>query len=540
MPDFIIITTPWGLVSRRPEERIEFSEPQAIGLIPVGSHPMLFCDTEATPVLNDDPDALERQAMLRDKQGSLQGFYALPVPLRTGRTQTLRKQNWNESAEFSWGGALSRPSSEELENSESNPACQQFLFLLGLVGRMQDFDEALSEEGRFLPWEVVFYRWLESEARQDPTMDILVRHAIAHRSRWADITERPRRLLNRARELVPLSRVEELDTHCMEWLSHQPGRTTAQRAGPRQRIMAIARYENLDTLENRVFRNLLERTDAAARDYLRQNSNRRLDVDTRGRTSRYRLVERYSRECRRLAREMDALGVTRLEGLVQPNFVLMQDDRYKFVWSAWQQIVKRDRELDDLWSWQRRAWAEFAKAACGVALLATHGGELEVASPLSFRMEHRRGEWLVHDDPLLILAFRDHGFVIEVLDGRSGDLAKALPELGASTWLRISNLEGGEHRYIAVWTTLGMAQELSLRELVESSNKTVEFLRQVMPTARLTGGLVLLAETNPNVEATLEASEFVTGLSFGPFDRNLPVGLAMLGDEIVELVKAAL
>ena len=189
-------------------------------------------------------------------------------------------------------------------------------------------------------------------------MDILVHHAAVHRALWTEIADRPKRLLNRTRDLVNLSRVKELDTHCMAWLSRQSGRTTPERAGPRQRILAQTRYENLNTLENRVFRDLLERSDAAAREYLRQNHQRRVGQDARGGVGRYTMVEHYAWECRHLARELAASGINRLEGPVQPNFVLMQDVRYRHVWTAWKEIVARERWYDDLWRWQRRAWAE--------------------------------------------------------------------------------------------------------------------------------------------------------------------------------------
>ena len=539
MPDFIVTTTPWGLVARDPRERIDLDGAAASAVVPSDAHPLLFVDAPQTPWFEDQPDALERRATLRGR-GEDQGFFDIPLPLRAEDRQTLRKPAWRDNATLAWTGLLSRPYGKDPEADAADADMRQFQFLMGLVGRMQDFDSALSEDVRFLPWEKVFHSWLEPEENQDPTMDVVVRHAMQHRSRWSDIVERPRRLLNRTRELVGLNRVEELDTQCMAWLSRQPGRTTAERAGPRQRILALARYENLNTLENRVFRDLMERTDAAARDYLRLNAGRRRDVDSRGRTSRYRIVEQYARECRRFARELHAMGVSKLDGVVQPNFVLIQDDRYRHVWSAWTEIVQRERVYDDLWRWQRRAWGEFAKAACGVALQAAHGGEIEIASPLFFRMEHRRGQWLEHDDPLVVVAFRRKGFVVEVLDGCSKDLPSVLRELGASAWLRVSDVKGGQDKYLAVWTVLGMGPRRDLRGLVDSADETAQFFRQIHPQARLLGGFVLQAEPEPMADAQLEAGGSVTGLSFGPADHHLSEGLSTLSDEVLALVEQGL
>jgi|GEM_PF-1333329 len=536
MPDFVLTTTPWGLISRNPTERIELDGVGANAVAPSGGHPFLFCDTSQVPQFEDQPDALELRAKLRSR-GETQGFFDIPMPLRAEKFQTLRKPDWRSDISIGWSGLLSRPHGKEADQEPDDPAARQFQFIMALVGRMQDFDTALSEEERFLPWETVFHHWLEPEANQDPTMDIVVRHAMQHRTLWSTIVERPRRLLNRTRELVGLNRVEELDTHCMAWLSRQPGRTTPERAGPRQQILSLTRFENLDTLENRVFRNLMERTNQAARDYLNLNSGRRKDLDSRGRTSRYRIVEQYSRECRRFARELTAMDISSLEEAVQPNFALIQDSRYRHVWSAWIEIVQRERVYDDLWRWQRRAWGEFAKASCGVALQAVYGGELEAASPLFCRLEHRRGVWLEHDDPLVVFAFRERGWVIEVLDGYSTDLSPGLPELGASAWLRVSDMSGGNNQYIAIWTILGMGEQADLQQLVDSADEACAFFKMIQPSSRLLGGIIIQAETDPSADIKLAAGELVTGISFGPFDKHLSDGLSVLGDEILELME---
>ena len=404
---------------------------------------------------------------------------------------------------------------------------------------MQDFNTVLTNTDLLLnPWDEILLRWLDEEENQDPTMDIVVQHAKIHRARWIEIADRPKRMLSRTREIVNLSRVEELDTHCMIWLSRQPGRTTPERGGVNQRILARTRYENFDTLENRVFRDLLERTDAAAHDYLRQNARRRTDEGASGREGRYTMVEHYAWECKRLARELTVLGVSQLkEGPVQPNFVLMQDIRYRHVWTAWNEMVARERWYDDLWRWQRRAWAEFAKMACSVSLRSVQGGEIEFASPLYFRSEHRRGEWVMHDDPLVVSVFRKIGVVVEVLDGYTNDLTNELIPLCSSAWLRISELQNGKHYYIAVWTVLTLGNAASLSNLVESADKTVAKLQQINPTANLASGIIIQSEANIEADINTQRGKKVTGLSFSPFGLHLARGIEHLGQEIVNLIE---
>ena len=539
MVELIITTMPWGLAGRA-DERFVVTGPGPVGPVPSGTHPILYCDGPSPPHLDESDNALDLQAGITTHQGERGAIYEFPVPLRRTQPQLLRRSGSSQSVEIIWDDLLSRPSRKDTDGAEDDPNRRQFQLLMGLVARMQDFNIALTGTARFLPWESAFLGWLDQENNQDPTMDILVHHAAVHRARWTEIADRPKRLLNRTRDLVNLSRVKELDTHCMAWLSRQSGRTTPERAGPRQRILAQTRYENLNTLENRVFRDLLERSDAAAREYLRQNHQRRVGQDARGGVGRYTMVEHYAWECRHLARELAASGINRLEGPVQPNFVLMQDVRYRHVWTAWKEIVARERWYDDLWRWQRRAWAEFARVACGVALQAVYGGEIEFASPLSFQNEHRRGEWVMHDNPLVVLAFREIGVVIEVLDGCADELTDALSRLGSSAFLRFSDMQGRTQQYIAVWTVLTMANAASLADLVASADETIEFFQQTQPDARLAGGFILQSEANPEADADIHSSANVTGVSLGPFDRHLAKGLEILGAEIVEFVKARL
>jgi hypothetical protein len=58
---------------------------------------------------------------------------------------------------------------------------------------------------------------------------------------------------------VPVGRVQEIDRRAMLWFARQPGETLADRAGDDQRVLAVAREENFDTLENRVLSECLDR-----------------------------------------------------------------------------------------------------------------------------------------------------------------------------------------------------------------------------------------------------------------------------------------
>lgn len=538
MPGFLLLHVPWGLIGLS-KTKASIPDAQASVETKATVSPLLFCDDDQGAFLNGRSDTLERFVGIRTRLHERQVVYDLPIPLHASEPQRLRHESWKSEFEFLWTQGVDRPALHALAGSEAAdgqaPAGQPaFDFMLAVLARMHDFEAAQSDARE--PWDFVLERWLDPEPKSDPTMDVLVRHAREHRARWADIAEHPRRVLNRQRELVPLSRVQELDTQCMQWLSRQPGNSLVQRAGGRQRILALSRYENRNTLENRVFRDLLDRTVAAAREYLVLNADRTRDQATR-RTMRYALVQQYQRECRRLSLELEDQGVTRAPDVVQPNYVLLHDNRYQHVWTAWQEIIHRERVMDDLWRWQRRSWAEFCKVSMVHSLLALPKTHLAAASPVQFRVEHRRGEWLLHDDPLAAVAHEEKRWVVEVLRGDSNDVRDVMKELGASAWLRISDYEGGDYKYLPVWTLHSARGDVDFAELVESANESLRLFRD---RSILAGGVVLLAALDPQSEVKLLSFEHVTGLQFGPWYSHLADALGALGEELGALIEQAL
>ena len=528
--DLILLRLPWGLIGLS-KTRLDIPVPRD-GLDAGGCiAPLLFSRDDKPVLLGGDDRLPELFAEFRTRLDETQRVWDIPVPLHGSESQSLRFHSWEREATFAWPHGIDRPpttrSGEEDEEDQEEPGTRVYRFLRTLRARMQDFETVLSDG--LDPWDHVPELWLDPQIPRDPTMDILVQHAREHRATWGDIAEHPRRLLNRRRELVALSRVQELDVQCMQWLSRQPGETLAERAGGRQRIMAFARYENRNILENRIFLDLMARSVAAARDYLAMNQGRTGRTHS-PRRLRLQWVEAYMRECRRIEVDMARQGVLRQADPVPPNYVLLYDQRYRRVWTARQEIIRRERAMDDLWRWQRRSWAEFCKVTVAASLIWLDGVERCFASPLFVPREHHRGHWLVHDDPMIVVANWERGWVVELLSGNSCDVSEKHRELCASFWLRCADLDGGDYTYIPVWTVHGTGEESDLRGLVASANMAFRMLRD---RDRLGGGVVLVSQVDPSANTRTERAEFVSGCAFGPHDNQLPEALDLLGKQLL-------
>lgn len=165
----------------------------------------------------------------------------------------------------------------------------------------------------------------------------------------------PRRILERVRVETPVSRIQELDAHCIRNYVRRPGRTAVEKAGPRQRLLGVLRRETSRTLENRVASWTLERIEQRARTYVRQNAH-----FLAAKSARVISVRGFGIMAADLARRED-LASADAQGLhhpVQPNYTLQMDARYRVIYRTYQRLVREQMVLDDAWSWQQALWAD--------------------------------------------------------------------------------------------------------------------------------------------------------------------------------------
>lgn len=153
-----------------------------------------------------------------------------------------------------------------------------------------------------------------------------------------------RKVLSRERSKVPIGRVQQVDPHCLRWLTRQPGYSPIEKAGARQEILGIVRRENFDTLENRVLKDFLRRCLALASVYLRRNDK----VEWKEEATII-AVKRLKALC------IGALGLPEFEkvkamsDLPQPNYVLQQDRLYSRIWGEYLKILREEDVAERLW-----------------------------------------------------------------------------------------------------------------------------------------------------------------------------------------------
>ncbi|MBW2569220.1 MAG: DUF2357 domain-containing protein [Deltaproteobacteria bacterium] len=175
-----------------------------------------------------------------------------------------------------------------------------------------------------------------------------------------DIIRNMRKVLFRDREKVALGLVQQVDPHCLRWLSKQPGRNAIEKAGAKQQILAIVRKENFNTLENRVFKDFLIRCQREAALYVQNFESTFRDHAT------IRLVKRLGRLCVQGLRDPVLDGVGSMYELSTPNYVLRQERRYAKIWKAYCELIRQADIAERLWLRREELAATLEKLRCEV------------------------------------------------------------------------------------------------------------------------------------------------------------------------------
>lgn len=454
-------------------------------------------------------------------EGGSRSLALAAVPLR--RNAPTRVLTTSGPVTLSWPAALERPSST-LEPKTDSERLAHALMLRGesVWDRLHEVETALTDPVNL--WAELQKQWAEDDDESDPRMDIIVRHALQLSRTLDELDRAPRRVLRRTHEMVLLDRVQEMDRRAMSWLVRQPGETLAERAGDSQRVLAVTRQENFDTLENRVVRAYAELASHVARDYLERNRRKRL-------SRRVLKVKEFGKRAKRLGRDLAARGVRRAEPGVTPNFVLQQNPRYHAVWEAWQELLTRERLLDELWSWQHASWEEFCALALLVAIGTIPGAKLIASAPLTFRDEQHHGSWVAHDNPLGVFHLPDQQLVVDV-QYRMGMRSEAQADLGTQLWIRFGHTDdpAGFHKYAPVWTMWDMVGESAPNDLDEVAGFLPRFR-----SAQVVAGLIVRTAAKEDASA-IERRNTVTSIELGPQGAALRDGIAFMAQFVSALL----
>jgi hypothetical protein len=402
-------------------------------------------------------------------------------------------------------GLPARPrTGHEPQDAAEEEAAAALTRMHEVLARVGDLETALDDPDHL--WERLAEAWRRAEHESDPRMAEIVRQARAMPAHLSALESRIRRVLRRWRERVPLNRVQEMDRSSMIWLARQPGRTIEERAGGDQRVLAIVRHENFDTLENRVLRAYVRLASLVARQWLREHRQA-------GAAPRYRTVAHLARRCRRIDRELAELGIGLAEPGVTPNYVLTEERDYRKVREAWLRLLQQELLEDDLWAWQAQSWTDFCVLALTLSLKTMEGAELVAQAPLVWMPEALAGQRFRNDRPLAVFWLRREGLIVEV-QARPQSASRMQATCRAWVWLKITDLASDDIvRRVPVWTPHCFAR-MDLRTEATAAARLVAMAARVGQHEVMREGVILApAHGGSETSESLAEGAWVVGIA---------------------------
>ena len=406
---------PWGFLLRQQ------GEGEALAVKQGDNTPALFCREGVTPDLETPYGQPMRLGFPVTWKGQSYQAWHLPTPNR--KTHVLSEFSvtakiGGESVRITQEGITPRPSVQH-----ALPESQALDLLVRWMshGFQELAHEKLGDEHAKLPgqvrrtWEDVDKVWLRPDLAE-PRMELIVRLAqdLALREKLESIARSPRRILARIRVQTPIGRIQELDAVCIRKYAEKPGRNALEKAGDKQRLLAVQRRTSHETLENRVAVWVLEAIAARAAKWVALHA-KHLNSGSR----RALAVKRFGKKTIqwRQGEALAEVSPSTLSHRVQANYPLQLDQRYKRIYATYVELLKYHRVEDDAWMWRRVLWSETVKQLLASAFN-ENWGETALASRPYYRVEPDRGSWIgshpspgpyVHPDfgPMVLLDARE-------------------------------------------------------------------------------------------------------------------------------------
>jgi hypothetical protein len=231
-----------------------------------------------------------------------------------------------------------------------------------LLGEDEGRALRLSDGFRRVSWTRTASCWIDPEDSAGAAS--LIFHLARDTELWSaldSVSSGPRRILERIREPERLARIQEMDGHCLRDLARRPGHSIAEKAGPRQEILAVKRRESFATLENRVAAFVLEEIEQLAWEW--RDEHRRITGD---RATVIARSERKALAMRQRPNLTEVLPVA--QHPARANYPLQFESRYALIYKAYQQVLRERRARDEAWIWQQALWSETMSVLCAGAL----------------------------------------------------------------------------------------------------------------------------------------------------------------------------
>ncbi|NLQ04572.1 DUF2357 domain-containing protein [Cylindrospermopsis raciborskii] len=209
------------------------------------------------------------------------------------------------------------------------------------------------------------------------------------------IGSRLRHQLTRKAELIPVGKIQEMDSYCLRDYIRRPGSTPEEKAGSKQELMGIKRYQDFNTPENkflvyfaRIFHlNCVQYEISNANQFRSQINKIRLVID--------------------LFQQLPTVKTIQNRGyqFTKPNYVLQQNTIYKSFYQAYLEYIRKKHEKENLWGFRNYLLADAIYIYLIVGLLRLQGVNIDPTVGVSCKLIPDQGRYLSPDQNIKVRVF---------------------------------------------------------------------------------------------------------------------------------------
>ncbi|MBE9168940.1 DUF2357 domain-containing protein [Pleurocapsales cyanobacterium LEGE 06147] len=230
-----------------------------------------------------------------------------------------------------------------------------------------------------------------------------------------EITLKLRHQLRRKAELMPIGRIQEMDSYCLRDYIRRPGHSPEEKAGAKQQLMGIVREQNFNTIENKFlvyFAGKLlhlecfryEKSNAIAHQDEIKNFRQTIDIFKRSPLIKNISIRHFK--------------------LTKPNYVLLQNPIYNSFYRAYLDYVYKRSEKERLWSYRTKLLGDTVYLCLIAALLRFQGVQLKPLANLKIRTSPDCGNYLLGDWETISIQIFLQDLVYEFKLAKNSDLSK--------------------------------------------------------------------------------------------------------------------
>ena len=359
--------------------------------------PRIICAQNIAPWFRTRRNLLPQASFPFRSHGEILSFYYLPTPSKEKQDTDFKISLGllNDTYFVIQKNSIQRYSEEMSDNSLEaevnawiNWCIRLFLEIAEANEKNEDTFNGISRSS----WGKVI-RHIVRDGEEEAPMSLIVQLTNNTRLRniLLSISRNPRKILERIRQNMKISRIQQMDGACIRAYARRPGYDLATKAGAKQELLGLNRMENTDTLENKVYLWVLNTIEKFARKYIRENRQFSASERVIG-------VRKFASEAvsMKKATQIQSVSFESLVHPIQPNYPLQLDLRYKEVYKTYLRLRHDEKVYDDAWEWQRVLWGCSAR----MVLYSTFLKSLKTfySNFIYVRNEGQQGRWLNQSD----------------------------------------------------------------------------------------------------------------------------------------------